>query len=150
MATSEKSMNEKDLFEIANLFGTGAPNTAFAQYFTGNSFLNPLTNPKECGLYMANVTFEAGCRNNWHIHHATGGGGQILLCIAGQGWYQAEGENAVSLTPGAVITIPAKVKHWHGAKANSRFSHIAIEAPGENTHTEWFGAVAEEEYTKLK
>ena len=100
-------------------------------------------------VFMANVTFEPKCRNNWHIHHATSGGGQILVCTAGEGWYQEEGKEAVSLTPGTVITIPAEVKHWHGAKKDSWFSHIAVECPGENCKNEWCEPVADEEYDKL-
>ena len=113
------------------------PNEAFSQYFVGESFLNPLTKQGDTPVFLANVTFEPGCRNNWHIHHASKGGGQILLCVAGEGWYQEEGKPPVSLTPGKVIVIPAEVKHWHGAKADSWFSHIAIEVPGENTSNEW-------------
>ena len=101
-------------------------------------------------MFLANVTFEPGCRNNWHIHHATKGGGQLLICTAGEGWYQEAGKPAVSLTPGTVITIPPEVKHWHGAKADSWFSHIAVEVPGENTHNEWCEPVTDEEYAKLK
>ena len=101
-------------------------------------------------MLLANVTFEPGCRNNWHIHHATKGGGQLLICTAGEGWYQEEGKEAVSLAPGTVITIPADVKHWHGAKTDSWFSHIAVEVPGENTRSEWCEPVTDEEYAKLK
>ena len=140
---------DKQEFEKANKFGTGAPNTAYAKFFIGDSFLNPLTDPKT-GLFAANVTFEPGCRNNWHIHHASSGGGQILICVDGEGWYQEEGKEAVSLTPGTVITIPPEVKHWHGAKADSWFSHIAVEVPGENTRNEWCEPVTDEEYAKLK
>lgn len=140
---------EKFEFDKMNVFGLGNSNDAFAQYFTGKSFLNPLTNPKECPLFLANVTFEPRCRNNWHIHHADNGGGQILICPAGEGWYQEEGKEAVELKPGSVITIPANVKHWHGAKKNSWFSHIAIEVPGENTSNEWCEIVTDEEYNKL-
>ena len=122
---------DKHGFEQQNVFGTGAANTAYAKFFIGQSFLNPLTDPKT-GLFLANVTFEPGCRNNWHIHHAAKGGGQLLVCTAGEGWYQEEGKPAVSLTPGTVITIPANVKHWHGAKADSWFSHIAVEVPGKD------------------
>ena len=143
-----KTMNQAE-FEQQNVFGTGAPNTAFARYFIGESFLNPLTDPKG-GLFAANVTFEPGCRNNWHIHHAVKGGGQLLICTAGEGWYQEEGKDTVSLTPGTVITIPPEVKHWHGAKADSWFSHIAVEVPGENTSNEWCEPVTDEEYAKLK
>ena len=108
------------------------------------------TDPKSCPVFMANVTFEPGCRNNWHIHHAKSGGGQLLICTAGEGWYQEEGKEAVSLTPGSVITIPAEVKHWHGAKKDSWFSHIAVEVPGEECKNEWCEAVTDEVYEKLK
>ena len=118
------------------MFGLGAPNDAYAQYFDGNSYLNPLTDPKET-IFLANVTFEPGCRNHWHIHHAVKGGGQILLCTDGQGWYHAWDEEAQELRPGDVVFIPAGVKHWHGAAKDSWFSHIAFEAPGEDCSTEW-------------
>lgn len=101
---------DKDEFEKQNVFGTGTPNIAYAKYFIGESYLNPLTNPED-GLHLLNVTFEPGCRNNWHIHHAKSGGGQLLICTAGEGWYQEEGKEPVSLTPGKVIVIPAEVKH---------------------------------------
>lgn len=143
-----KYSNEAD-FNAANKFGKGNANTAFAQYFIGNSFLNPLTEPQKANLFLANVTFEPGCRNNWHIHHASKGGGQILICTAGEGWYQEEGKKAVSLSEGTVIAIPPDVKHWHGAKKDSWFSHIAIEVPGENTPNEWCEPVSNEEYDKL-
>lgn len=120
---------DKDEFEKQNVFGTGTPNTAYAKYFIGESYLNPLTKPED-GLHLLNVTFEPGCRNNWHIHHAKSGGGQLLICTAGEGWYQEEGKEPVSLTPGKVIVIPAGVKHWHGAKKDSWFSHIATENAG--------------------
>lgn len=136
-------------FEKANVFGTGDPNTAYAQYFIGQSYLNPLTDPQSCPVFLANVTFEPGCRNNWHIHHADKGGGQILICTAGEGWYQEEGKEAVSLVPGTVITIPANVKHWHGAKKDSWFSHIALEVPAENGSNEWCEPVSDEEYDRL-
>ena len=131
------------------MFGTGTANTGFAQYFSGESFLNPLTDPEKCPLFLANVTFEPGCRNNWHIHHATEGGGQLLICTAGEGWYQEEGKEAVSLTPGTVITIPAGVRHWHGAKKDSWFSHVAIELPGKDCYNEWLEPVTDEEYGRL-
>lgn len=137
-------------FEKQDQFGIGAPNDAFAQYFIGNSYLKPLTVPGETAVFLANVTFEPGCRNNWHIHHASKGGGQLLICTAGEGWYQEEGKEAVSLKPGMTITIPPEVKHWHGAKADSWFSHIAVEVPGENTNNEWCEPVSEEEYQKLQ
>lgn len=141
-------MNEKE-FETENVFGLGQPNDAFAQYFIGKSYLNPLTDSSKTSLFLANVTFEPGCRNNWHIHHASSGGGQILICTAGLGWYQEEGKPAQSLKPGDVVTIPANVKHWHGAKKDSWFSHIAIEVPGEETSNEWCEPVTDEEYNQL-
>lgn len=129
-------------------FGLGEPNINFQKYFIGKSYLKPLTNNKET-VFVANVTFEPGCRNNWHIHHATKGGGQILLCVDGEGWYQEKGKAAQSLHPGDVVTISAGVKHWHGAKKNSWFSHLAIECPGENTYNEWCEPVSDEEYKNL-
>lgn len=140
-------MNEKE-FEKQNIFGKGEYNAAYAKYFTGASFLNPLTQAEKT-VFLANVTFEPGCRNNWHIHHAEEGGGQILVCTAGEGWYQEEGKPAVSLVPGTVITIPANVKHWHGAKKDSWFSHIAVEVPGKNCRTEWCEPVSDKEYAEL-
>ena len=130
-------------------FGLGEPNDAYAQYFTGRSFLKPLTVPGET-VFLANVTFEPGCRNNWHIHHADKGGGQLLLCTAGEGWYQEEGKPAVEILPGTVIHIPANVKHWHGAASDGWFAHLAFEVPGEDTSNEWLEPVTDEEYDKLK
>lgn len=140
--------NDREQFDQENVFGIGEANATYAQYFIGESFLNPLT-ASNSGLFAANVTFAPGCRNNWHIHHAQRGGGQLLLCIAGEGWYQEEGQAAVSLMPGSVIMIPAEVKHWHGAKKDSWFSHVAIEVPGENCTNEWCEPVSDEEYQKL-
>jgi quercetin dioxygenase-like cupin family protein len=142
-------MNKQE-FDQVNIFGQGEPNVNFAQYFIGNSYLNPLTNPGQTAVFLANVTFEPGCRNNWHIHHAKSGGGQLLICTAGEGWYQEAGKAPVSLTPGTVITIPANVKHWHGAKADSWFAHIAVEVPGEETKTEWCEPVDDAAYSALK
>ncbi|MFZ7104085.1 MAG: cupin domain-containing protein [Peptococcaceae bacterium] len=144
-----KIMN-KEAFDKENVFGKGEANVMFAQYFVGESFLNPLTVPGESPVFLANITFEPGCRNNWHIHHAIKGGGQILICTAGEGWYQEEGKEAVSLEAGTVITILPEVKHWHGARADSWFSHIAVEVPGENCKNEWCEPVSDEEYGKLK
>lgn len=141
---------DREVFAQQDAFGIGAPNVAYAQYFIGRSYLKPLTQPDASAVFLANVTFEPACRNNWHIHHATKVGGQLLICTAGEGWYQEEGKEAVSLTPGTVITIPPEVKHWHGAKADSWFSHIAVEVPGENTRNEWCEPVTDEEYAKLK
>ncbi len=137
----------KEQFDAANVFGKGEPNVNFAQYFIGESYLNPLA--KTDNLFLANVTFEPACRNNWHIHHAEKNGGQLLICTAGEGWYQEEGKAAVSLQPGTVIVIPPNVKHWHGAKKDSWFSHIAIEVPGEKTSTEWCEPVSDDAYHQL-
>lgn len=139
-----------DTGEHGGFFGQGEPNTAYAKYFIGNSYLKPLTDPKIASVFIANVTFEPGCRNNWHIHHAKSGGGQILICVDGEGWYQEEGKPARSLKPGDVVTIPAEVKHWHGAKAGSWFSHLAVECPGEETSNEWLEAVTDEIYNNLE
>lgn len=140
---------DKHEFEQQNVFGTGAANTAYAKFFIGQSFLNPLTDPKT-GLFLANVTFEPGCRNNWHVHHAESGGGQILICIDGRGWYQAWGEPARELHPGDVVNIPVGVKHWHGAASDSWFSHLAVEVPGVSASNEWLEPVGDEVYGKLK
>lgn len=140
---------EENEFQAVNVFGKGQPNDAFAKYFTGSSYLNFLTEPGKCPLFMANVTFEPGCRNNWHIHHAASGGGQILVCTAGEGWYQEYGAAPHSLVPGTVVYIPAGVKHWHGAKADSWFSHISVEVPSEETSNEWLEPLSDAEYGKL-
>ena len=129
------------------IFGMGEPNVNFAQYFIGNSYLKPLA--KTDNIFIANVTFEPKCRNNWHIHKASKNGGQILICVEGEGWYQEEGKEPQSLKVGDVVTIPANVKHWHGAKKDKWFSHLAIEVPGENTSNEWCEKVTDEEYDKL-
>lgn len=138
-----------DDFTEKNIFGLGEPNEAFAEFFIGQSYLNPLVDFEKSTVFLANVTFEPGCRNNWHIHHATSGGGQILICVAGEGWYQEEGKEALSLKPGMVVEIPAEVKHWHGAKKDSWFSHIAVEVPGEDTSNEWLEEVSDEYYNNL-
>lgn len=143
-----KIKNEKE-FNHINVFGKGQYNEMFAQYFSGESFLNLLTMPGQHPLFIYNVTFEPGCRNNWHIHHASEGGGQVLICTAGSGWYQEEGKEAVSLEPGSFITIPPGVKHWHGAKADSWFSHIGVEVPGKDTSNEWCEPVADEDFNNL-
>ena len=134
--------------EHGGFFGQGEENTAFAKYFIGKSYLKPLTDPSKT-VFVANVTFEPGCRNNWHVHHAKQGGGQLLICVDGEGWYQEEGKPARSLQPGDVVTIPAEVKHWHGAKADSWFSHLAVEVPGEDTSNEWLEPVTDEAYAAL-
>ena len=140
---------DESAFAAENVFGKGEPNTAYAQYFTGQSFLRNLVTDPECAVGVHNVTFESGCRNSWHIHHATSGGGQVLICTAGSGWYQEEGRDAVSLTPGVVVFTRAGVKHWHGAKADSWFSHIALGVPGENTSNEWLEPVDDAHYAAL-
>lgn len=129
-----------------DIFPRGAENTAFSEYFIGRSYLNLLTAQ---GVPIANVTFEPGCRNNWHIHHASEGGGQILLCTAGQGWYQEWDKPAQQLNPGDVVVIPPQVKHWHGAAADSWFSHLAIEVPGKELSNEWLEPVSDEQYRLL-
>ena len=129
------------------MFGLGKTNDAYAQYFVGQSYLNPVN--KE-GVFIANVTFEPGCRNNWHVHRASKGGGQILLCTDGEGWYQEEGTKARKLMPGDVVYIAPGIKHWHGATRDSWFSHLAIEVPGEETSNEWLEKVDDEEYDRLQ
>ena len=135
--------------EHGGFFGLGQENTAYAKYFIGKSYLNPLTDPQKT-VFIANVTFEPGCRNNWHVHHAKKDGGQLLICVDGEGWYQEEGKPAQSLKPGDVVTIPAEVKHWHGAKKDSWFSHLAVEVPGEETSNEWLEPVSSEAYAALE
>ena len=140
----------KDEFKKNNMFGTGMKNFLLSKHFSGRSYIKMLTKPwKRTPIFMSNVTFEPGCVNNWHIHHASQGGGQILICTAGEGWYQEEGKDVVSLQEGSVVNIPAEVKHWHGAKADSWFSHIALLIPGENTKNEWFEAISEDDYKAL-
>ena len=128
------------------VFPIGEPNDAFAQYFVGQSYLAPVST-EQVGVY--NVTFEPGCRNNWHVHNATSGGGQILVCVAGRGYSQEEGKPAVALTPGSVVNIPTGAKHWHGAAPDSWFSHLAIEVPGENTENVWLEPVSDADYAAL-
>ena len=125
---------EKAEFDKANSFGLGNPNNAYAQYFDGQSYLSILSKEQ---VVIANVTFEPGCRNHWHIHHASKGGGQILICLAGRGYYQEWGKAARELKPGDVVNIPANVKHWHGAAKDSWFQHLAVEVAGENSSNEW-------------
>ena len=142
----ETGDDDKARHQEEMVFPIGAPNDGFAQYFVGQSYLQPLST-SQVGVY--NVTFEPGCRNNWHIHHAEKGGGQILLCVAGRGYYQEWGKQAQLLQPGDVVNIPPEVKHWHGAAPDSWFSHLALEVPGENSSNEWLEAVTAEEYDKL-
>lgn len=121
----------------------------FSQYFIGQAWLARLTADPALNCPVSNVTFEPGCRNNWHIHHAKSGGGQILICVDGEGWYQEDGKPARSLKPGDAVTIPAGVKHWHGAKADCWFSHLAVERPGEDASNEWLEPVTDEAYDAL-
>lgn len=133
--------------ENSMIFPIGSPNDGFAQYFTGRSYLAPLST-SQVGIF--NVTFEPGCRNNWHIHRASQGGGQILICVAGRGFYQEYGKTAREMRPGDTVNIPAGVKHWHGAAPDSWFSHLAVEVPGKDSSTEWLEPVSEQEYSSLK
>ncbi len=139
----------REEMEEVDVFGIGEPNTEYSQYLVGNSYLKTLSNSEEAGVKVRNVTFEPGCRNYWHIHHAKSGGGQVLICTAGEGWYQEMGKQPVSLTKGSVITVPANVKNWHGAKKDTWFSHIAVELPGEETSTEWLQKVNDAWYNRL-
>ena len=133
--------------EFTTVFPRGNENTAYAQYFIGKSYLNMLSTEQ---VGIGNVTFEPGCRNNWHIHHASKGGGQILLATGGRGWYQEWGQPARELHPGDVVNIPAGVKHWHGAASDSWFAHLAVEVPGEDTSNEWLEPVDDEQYAALE
>ena len=142
----EQPQDAKAEHAASMIFPIGEPNTGFAQYFIGQSYLVPVSR-EQVGIF--NVTFEPGCRNNWHIHHAEQGGGQILICVAGRGWYQEAGKPAQLMTPGDVVNIPAGVKHWHGAAADSWFSHLAVEVPGVGGSTEWLEAVDDTQYGAL-
>ena len=138
---------DQNAFAKQNIFGLGAENTAYAQYFIGQSYLNMLSTEQ---VIIGNVTFEPKCRNNCHIHHADKDGGQMLLVTAGEGWYQEWDKPARKLKAGDIVHIPAGIKHWHGASADSWFQHLAVEVPGENCGTEWCEPVSDEEYDKLK
>jgi 4-carboxymuconolactone decarboxylase len=142
-ADDTEPVTEKDRFQKEIMFPIGAPNDAFARYFIGQSYLAPVSK-EQIAIY--NVTFEPGCRNNWHVHHADKGGGQLLICIGGEGIYQAWGEKPVLMTQGTVVNIPAGVKHWHGALQDSWFAHLAMDPPGVNTSNEWLEAVSDADY----
>lgn len=146
-AEDSTAEDAKAAFQQQMIFPIGEPNSVYAQYFTGNSYLAPISREQ---VVVSNVTFEPRCRNNWHIHHAKSGGGQMLIGVAGRGWYQEEGKPAVEILPGTVIHIPAGVKHWHGASADGWFAHLAFEIPGEESSNEWLEPVTDEEYDKLK
>lgn len=135
MALKDEAM---DAHAKEMVFPIGIPNDLFAKYFSGKSFLAPIS-MTQVGIF--NVTFEPGCKNNWHIHHAKSGGGQILICVAGHGFYQEWGKEPIEMKPGDCINIPAGVKHWHGAADDSWFSHLAIEIPGVETSNEWLESV---------
>lgn len=128
-------------------FAMGGENVNYAQFFDGKSYLNMLSLEQ---VVVGNVTFEAGCRNHWHIHHAKSGGGQMLLVTAGRGYYQEWGKEPQELKAGDVVHIPAEVKHWHGAAKDSAFQHLAIEVAGEETSNEWCEPVSQADYDKLK
>ena len=124
---------EKDRFQSTIFFPIGEPNP-YGQFFVGQSYIAPLSTAQ---VPLYNVTFEPGCRNNWHIHHAKNGGGQMLICVGGRGYYQEWGKAPQELHPGDIVNIPANVKHWHGAAPDAWFSHLALEVAGEETSTEW-------------
>lgn len=130
-----------------SVFPMGGPNDVFKEYFVGQSYLNMLSTAQ---VGIGNVTFEPGCRNHWHIHHAVSGGGQILLVTAGRGYYQEWGKEAQELGPGDVVHIPAGVKHWHGAAPDSWFQHLAVEVPGEECRNEWCEPVSDDVYGVLR
>ena len=136
----------KAKFQREMIFPIGEPNTAYAQYFIGNSYLAPISHEQ---VNISNVTFEPRCRNNWHIHRATDGGGQMLIGVAGRGWYQEEVKPAVKILPVTIIHIPANVNHWHGAASDSWFAHLAFEIPGKDASNEWLEPVSDKEYEKL-
>jgi len=144
---TEQALTEKDKYQNTILFPIGAPNDSFGQYFIGQSYLAPISR-EQVGIF--NVTFEPGCRNNWHIHHADKGGGQILICVGGRGYYQEWGKEPIEMKPGDRVNIPVSVKHWHGAAPDSWFSHLAVEVPGENGSNEWLEPVDEAQYGGLK
>ena len=142
-----ENTDEKQLHQNSMVFPIGAPNDGFAQYFSGQSYLAPVSMEQ---VKIFNVTFEPSCRNNWHIHEADKGGGQILVCVAGRGYYQEWGKAPLELHPGDVVNIPPEVKHWHGAAPDCWFSHLAVEVPGEGTSNEWCEPVPEETYKELR
>ena len=141
------AISEKDRYARTIFFPIGEPNNTYAKYFIGQSYISPISTEQ---VKMYNVTFEPKCRNNWHIHKAKSGGGQILIAIGGRGYYQEWDKEPVEMKPGDVINIPANVKHWHGAAPDSWFSHIAVEVDGIETDNVWLEPVNDEEYNKLK
>lgn len=146
-ADKTPALTEKEKYQKTIFFPIGKPNDAYAKYFVGQSYLAPISTEQ---VTFFNVTFEPKCRNNWHVHHAEKGGGQLLVAVGGRGYYQEWGKEPVELHPGDVVHIPANVKHWHGAAKDSWFSHLAFEIAGDNTSNEWLEPVSEEDYNKLK
>ncbi len=141
------ALSEKDKYAQTIMFPIGEPNTAYAKYFIGQSYLAPVSTSQ---VKIYNVTFEPKCRNNWHVHKAKSGGGQMLIAVGGRGYYQEWGKKPIEMKPGDVINIPANVKHWHGAAPDSWFSHLAVEIDGTETSNEWLEPVVDEEYENLK
>ena len=141
------ALTEKEKYAKTIMFPIGEENTAYAKYFIGQSYLAPISTSQ---VKMYNVTFEPKCRNNWHIHHAKSGGGQMLIVVGGRGYYQEWGKEPQELNVGDVVNIPANVKHWHGAAPDSWFSHLAVEVDGIETSNEWLEPVEDSEYNKLK
>ncbi len=139
----EPELTDKDRYQNTIMFPVGAPNDGFAKYFVGQSYLATIS---EKQVSVHNITFEPGCRNNWHVHHADKGGGQMLICVGGRGYYQEWGKEAIEMNPGDCINIEPGVKHWHGAAPDSWFSHLSIEVPGENSSNEWMEPVSDEDY----
>ena len=145
-AENAPAVSDKNKFQNEIMFPIGEPNP-YGDYFVGQSYLAPVSTEQ---IPIYNVTFEPACRNNWHIHHAKSGGGQMLICVGGRGWYQEYGKEARELNPGDIVNIPAEVKHWHGAAKDSWFAHLAVEIQGEDCSTEWCETVSDEDYNKLK
>ena len=145
-AENAPAVSDKDRFQSEIMFPIGEPNP-YGDYFVGQSYLAPVST-EQISIY--NVTFEPACRNNWHIHHAKSGGGQMLICIGGRGWYQESGKEPRELNPGDIVNIPAEIKHWHGAAKDSWFAHLAVEIQGEDSSTQWCEPVSDDDYNKLK
>ena len=139
--------DEKAAYQNTIIFPIGESNDAYAQYFTGQSYLAQITDD---AFPISNVTFEPGVINHWHVHYASKGGGQMLIAVGGRGYVQLEGQDPVELKPGDSFFVPANTKHWHGASPDSWFSHLAFMVPGEDQSNEWLEPVDEEFYTNLK
>jgi len=139
------NVQTREEFEMSTDYPIGSPNDAYSKYFIGQSYLAPMDT--EHGG-PTNVTFEPACRNNWHVHHKAV---QVLICVAGRGWYQEWGKDAIEMTPGSVIAIPAETKHWHGAARDSWFQHLTYTTKVEDgASNEWLEPVGDDEYNKLK